>query len=605
MPAPKFFKTDFDALATGGAIGHPNGELAYGYLRVSSAGQADEGRSGLPRQIMNVHEAAVKHGLKIPWEYLFADDDSGFEFADRPELSRLRQEYKSSRRRASAVVMEHLDRLSRNADWHQGYLLDEMKQFGLRAVFWKEFTSRIERAVMGAIAQDGMEQAKQRMAEGNVHKARSGRVTARTPAYGYKLVDSQGREGETAKKDTHYAIREDEARVVRHIYRLVVEGHSLRQIALILDQHYSAPGRYACWDPGMLSIIVRNSVYKGEYVAHSWKQVKVAVNVNPASLTGTAVKTVVRKVPRPPEEWITVPVPAILSAEEWELANNILNKNARMSKRNGKESYLLTGLVKCTTCNRSYVGHRRQRTRKSGQTSLTIWYSCSSRSSGYPKLIQEQIGCDQGMISNRILEKAVWSVIYQVLLDPQVLIASLEHEFRGDRNEQTARQIAYLESQIEASKIEDGKLYKAYVAGVFNEVEYAGRRKLLKENQQRLSKELLQLNESVISPERFEERKQQILSVCRHAAEIGLAQDATFELKRSIITTIVDKIVLNVNEGWFELEGVIRGRYPLFEHPESRLPRRSKQRRPGSSGDRIAEQDRPSAQAAKRNRARH
>ena len=43
MPAPKFFKTDFDALATGGAIGHPNGELAYGYLRVSSAGQADEG----------------------------------------------------------------------------------------------------------------------------------------------------------------------------------------------------------------------------------------------------------------------------------------------------------------------------------------------------------------------------------------------------------------------------------------------------------------------------------------------------------------------------------------------------------------------------------
>ena len=59
MPVPKFFKSEFDALATNHAIGHPNGELAYGYLRVSSAGQADEDRSGLPRQIMNVHEAVT------------------------------------------------------------------------------------------------------------------------------------------------------------------------------------------------------------------------------------------------------------------------------------------------------------------------------------------------------------------------------------------------------------------------------------------------------------------------------------------------------------------------------------------------------------------
>nr|MBP6178487.1 hypothetical protein [Anaerolineales bacterium] len=42
----------------------------------------------------------------------------GFEFSDRPELSRLRREYSSDKRRAHVVVIEHLDRLSRNADWH-------------------------------------------------------------------------------------------------------------------------------------------------------------------------------------------------------------------------------------------------------------------------------------------------------------------------------------------------------------------------------------------------------------------------------------------------------------------------------------------------------
>lgn len=570
MPAPKFFKSEFDALATDNAIGHPNGELAYGYLRVSSAGQADEGRSGLPRQIMNVHEAAMKHGLKIPWEYLFADDDSGFEFADRPELSLLRQEYKSQRRRANAVVIEHLDRLSRNADWHQGYLLDEMKQFDVRAIFWKEFTSRIERAVMGAIAQDGMEQAKQRMAEGNIHKARSGRVTARTPAYGYKLVDSKGREGENAKKDTHYAIKEEEARVVRHIYRLMLEGYSLRKIAFMLQELYPPPKRYPAWNFRLISLIVGKPLYKGEYIAHSYKQVKVPVTTNPASLTGSAVKMAVRRIPRPPEEWIVVPVPAIVSAEEWELANKVLEKNLQMSKRNGKNLYLLTGLVKCATCNRSYVGHRREGIGKAGQPIGTSWYLCSSRHYGYAGNMREKIGCNQGRISGRILEPAVWSVVYPVLLDPQILINTLEKEFRGERNDQIARQIEYLEHQIQSSQVEDDKLYKAYVAGVFNEVEYAGRRKMIKENQQKLAAELRQLSDNLISPERFEEQKRQILMVCRQAAASGLAENAPTEIKRNIIKTIVEKIILNVDEGWFELEGVIRGHYPLFEDLASR-----------------------------------
>jgi DNA invertase Pin-like site-specific DNA recombinase len=159
------FKEVFDSLATDGCIGAPYGEAAYCYLRVSSSGQAEEGSSGLPRQIRNVHEAAFKAGLRIPWDMVFADDHSGFEFNERPELTRLRKEYTTSKRRGSAIFIEYLDRLSRNADWHQGFLLDEMRRFGITPMFWKTFNSRIKRAVMGAISQDGMEQAKQRMME--------------------------------------------------------------------------------------------------------------------------------------------------------------------------------------------------------------------------------------------------------------------------------------------------------------------------------------------------------------------------------------------------------------------------------------------------------
>ncbi|MBK8027811.1 MAG: recombinase family protein [Chloroflexi bacterium] len=153
MANPQFFKPGFDDLATDGYLGDPNGRLAYAYIRVSGDDQAEDGRSGLPRQIQHIHEAARERKLRIAWDLVYADDASGFEFESRPELSKLRREFKSSSHRASAVVIEHIDRLSRNADWHQGFLIDEMKQHGISVVFWKAYSSRVERAVMGAVAQ--------------------------------------------------------------------------------------------------------------------------------------------------------------------------------------------------------------------------------------------------------------------------------------------------------------------------------------------------------------------------------------------------------------------------------------------------------------------
>lgn len=87
--------------------------------------QAEEGRSGLPRQLEHVHEVAQAKSYRVAWDMVFADDDSGFEYEQRPQLTALRNDYKTSKRRANVVIMEHLDRLSRNAEWHQGLLLSQ------------------------------------------------------------------------------------------------------------------------------------------------------------------------------------------------------------------------------------------------------------------------------------------------------------------------------------------------------------------------------------------------------------------------------------------------------------------------------------------------
>jgi hypothetical protein len=89
-------RAEFNKIADGhGYLGAADGALAYAYIRVSGEQQAEEGRSGLPRQILHIHELALKGmpekdipPLKIPWDMLYADDGfSGFEFKNRPALN--------------------------------------------------------------------------------------------------------------------------------------------------------------------------------------------------------------------------------------------------------------------------------------------------------------------------------------------------------------------------------------------------------------------------------------------------------------------------------------------------------------------------------------
>lgn len=556
MVAPSFFKEVFDQLAIDGFIGEPKGKLAYCYLRVSSTAQAEEGRSGLPRQIMHVHEAAARNALKIPWELVFADDHTGFEFQGRPELSRLRQEMKIPTRAAHAIVMENLDRLSRNADWHQGFLLEEMKEYGLGVVFWHSFSSRIERAVIGAISQEGMEQAQQRMAEGNLFKARDGRVTARVPAYGYILVDSEGAQTEKAKKDTHYAPYTLEAEVVRLIYTKVgVEGWSLRQLSAYLEGRFPPPKRSAHWEPRQISLIITNPVYKGEFIAHRHVQVRVARKGDHPEET---VRLAYKKIQRPREDWIIVPVPALVSTELWEMANRMLEKNAQMGKRNAQVPYLLTSIVKCASCGHTYVGGRKRKLGEKGQIWQMCYYRCSSRSGRAPHVVRS-IACPQSQVSCRILEDAVWSAVCAVLLQPNTLTTALEQDFGAGPNCQLLTEIDLLEKQIREKDYEDERLFRAYLANAFDEHEFAARRAALRTSRQEIEREVRELRERVITKEQLEERKSLIAAMTQSTLASRIAMDAPFDVKRSVIKLVVDKIILNVNEGWFRIEGIVRG----------------------------------------------
>jgi len=341
----------------------------------------------------------------------------------------------------------------------------------------------------------------------------------------------------------------------------------MRRIAVMLEGRYRPPGRFTHWEPKMIELIVKRTLYKGEFIAHRSMEVKVPVTSGPVSLTESVGKTVSRKIQRSPEEWIVVRVPAIIAAEDWELANRIVADNRNKGRREASSPFLLTGLITCATCGYRYIGRLHKEWRGPCKKEVvSTSYRCSSRANRVPTVIEE-IGCNQKQISMRILDHAVWSVIYEVLLNPEIMIGALEREFHGEQNEQIRSQIEFLESQIRELKIEDERLYSAYLAGAFDENEYAEHRTLVKSQQQRHQADINRLMENVMSSEQFEERKQEIIAICQNAARSGLVFDAPFDVQQRIIKTIIDKITLNANEGWFEIEGVVSGKY-LFDGVE-------------------------------------
>jgi site-specific DNA recombinase len=549
----EFFQQKFLEVGPDGFIGDPEGEPAYAYLRVSSRGQGEEGKDGIPRQIRNCHSIALEKGYKIPWDMVFCDDDTGFEFMDRPDYTRLRKEFKGASCRSNVIVMEYIERLSRGGRWHQGFLLDEMEKYRISPVFWKSYGSEIERAVMGAVGEDVMRHSLYRMHEATLSKARRGLITAKRPAYGYQFVDSEGNPGVKARKDTHYGIVEEEAQIIRYIFeRIGYDCQSQRSLAMELNnRHISGPGG-GRWTNATISRMIRNPVYKGEFVAHRYSIHKIW---NPDDSSYDSVgKRKKETALYPEDDWIKVEFEGIVDTELWELANTVTRKNYEMSRRNSWEPFLLTGLIRCATCGHTCIGRRFMKYNDS-------YYGCETRHVAYDEETRQS--CNQGKIRCMDLDDAVWSILVHVLLSPDTLLGVLDRQYRGEGNSEVLEQIQYIESQIAAKDREDQKLYRAYMADVFDEVEYSAKRQAILETKRMLEQDLARIKDAALTPEAYQQKRAAIIELCQRSRENGVAENAPFAVKQKTIKTVIDRIILDKTEGWFKLEGVVNGKFPL------------------------------------------
>ncbi|MCA1697604.1 MAG: recombinase family protein [Actinobacteria bacterium] len=399
------------------------------YARVSSERQRQE--QTIQSQTAGLRELAEQRELLVPEELIFEDDGFSGVSLQRPALERLRDRAFEG---SFEVVLCHApDRLARRYAY-QVLLLEELTRGGIEVVFAKEPErsgspeDELLRQFQGMIAEYERAQIAERCRRGKLHRARAGAVSVLSNApYGYRYVKK------TEHADAFYEIDELEAPIVREIFdRYVEQRESIVQIARSLSEQ-GVPTRTGKprWGPSTIWAILRNPAYTGQ-AAYGRRRVTGAP-AKPMRLTrqrgghsgGSAYEHV------GPEQWLRIPVPALIGEEQHALAQELLERNGRLSPRNTRKPSLLQGILVCRECGHSYY---RSSTR-SRAGNVHHYYRCSGADSFRRP---EGRVCRSRPVRIEEIDELVWSQVLALLENPELIKAEIERRLHTLRAEHPA-----------------------------------------------------------------------------------------------------------------------------------------------------------------------
>ncbi len=108
-------------------------------------------------------------------------------------------------------------------------------------------------------------------------------------------------------------------------------------------------------------------------------------------------------------------------------------------------------------------------------------------------------------------------MVCDLLLHPEIVIKYLDSTLLDDHNVSVNQQIDFMERQLLEFAEDENKLWRAYKADVFDEMEYAAKRMELKQSVAMITSELQSLREQVRIKDDIAVQKQIILKAAEQA----------------------------------------------------------------------------------------
>ena len=368
--------------------------------------------------------------------------------------------------------------------------------------------------IMSSIAQDELRKLSSRVKFGHQQAIKSNVVLGNSRIFGYK------------KDEKRLVIDESQAPMVRDLFRLYATGeYSMKQLeTLFYEQGYRNYNGNKIAHTTM-SGIISNPKYKGYYVGNKVRIVDMFTK---------------KQKFLPPEEWVMFKdetgeiVPAIVSEELWDKANEVLTRRSEdVKNRQGicNHANLLTGKLYCAHCGAAY--YRRESKGKDG-TVNSKWV-CSG------KINNGADSCPSFPIYEDEIKPILFEVFSETRVDVEALLASYEEMFKSmEADDETAGQIEEQKRIIELAGQKKNKLLELVTLGSISDSNFKSMVAACDKDIEEAEKEIRELEEEAFTKEEYR----------KHIGEVKARLDAavrdasTGMITNEFVAQYIDKIIV-------------------------------------------------------------
>ena len=311
----------------------------------------------------------------------------------------------------------------------------------------------------------------ERSRRGRRHAARSGSVSAlgKLP-FGYRYI-SKDAGGGVARVE----VAAEDARWVRLMFAWIgLDRVSLREVSRRLAEAGLATSTgKARWDATTIALMLRNTAYVGRAVFGRSRRVQAPPRLRPLRGRPHPARKPNSRIPAPREEWIEIPVPALVDPAVFEAAQAQLDENRRRRRElRRRPGWLLQGLVVCRHCGYAFYGKMARGKVGGRQPADYGYYRCTGTDA---HRFAGQAVCQNKSVRSDRLEQAVWDEIRAVLEEPERMAAEHRRRLAEARESPGDVQGADLDRRIAALRRGIGRLIDGYAEGLIEHDEFEPR----------------------------------------------------------------------------------------------------------------------------------
>jgi site-specific DNA recombinase len=345
----------------------------------------------------------------------------------------------------------------------------------------------------GMIAEYERAQILERSRRGKRHRAQQGSISVLSGApYGYRYVKKND---STA---AYYEVIGAEADVVRLAFQTYIEQTtSINGITRMLNER-QIPTRkgIARWERSTVWAMLRNPAYAGRACFGKTElRPRQRITRPLRQRRGHATRNSANH-ERPHQDWIEIPVPALVSEATFALAQEQLERNKHHSPRRTVVPSLLQGMLVCEKC--GYALYR-----SSAQTSKQklYYYRCLG-SDAYR--YRNGAVCDNRPIRQDYLDSFVWTEMLRLLDDPALIQAELDRRMEAAKRADPLRKRgeSLQREQVRIQKNID-RLVTAYQESLVTLEQLRQRMPDLRRQEQAVQSELVSLAEAAADQSKY------------------------------------------------------------------------------------------------------